>query len=78
MADGADATDALHDIRHFVIGTAFAEFLEAAELRDVKVRTGNFAVIIDLQSDFGVAFDARDRVDGYGFAHGFLFRPRSA
>jgi len=78
MADGADAADALHEIGHFVEGAAFAEFFETAELRDVELSAGNFAVVVGLQSDFRVAFDAGDGVDGDGFAHGVVSRLRTA
>jgi hypothetical protein len=78
MADGADTANALHEIRHFVEGAALAEFLEAAELGDMELGAGDFTVIVGVQRDFGVAFDAGDGVDGDGLAHGVISRLRTA
>ena len=60
--------------RHLGERPAFAEFLEAAELGDVKVRVFDAAIVVEVQRDLGVPFDAGHRVDHDRFwawlAHG--------
>ena len=63
MADRADAADARHQRGHFIKGPSFAEFLKSPKLRDMKMRVRNFALIVDLQRDLAVAFDARNWID---------------
>jgi hypothetical protein len=50
--------------RHLVKRAAFGELLEAADLRHVKLGVGHLAVIVELDGDLGVAFDAGYRIDG--------------
>ena len=61
MAHRADAADARHQRRHLVERPAFAEFLEAAELRDVEMRVFDVALVVEVERDLGVALDAGDR-----------------
>ena len=63
MADRADAADARHQRGHLGEGAAFAEFFEAAELGDVEMGVVDASVIVEVQGDLGVAFDAGHRVD---------------
>jgi len=70
MADGADSTDASHQARHLVKGPAFAKFFETANLRDVKVRVVDETMLIELDRDLGVSFDARNRVNDNVLGHG--------
>jgi hypothetical protein len=58
VADGADATDARGNARHFVEGTALGELLEAADLRDLEPGVGDFTGVVELNRDLGVAFNA--------------------
>ncbi|MFM1944521.1 MAG: hypothetical protein RI897_3503 [Verrucomicrobiota bacterium] len=70
VADGADTADARGDVGHFCEEPAFAEFFEPAEFVYVEAGGGDGAGVIELEGDFGVAFDAGDGVDGEGLAHG--------
>ena len=63
VADRADAADAGHERGHLVERPAFAELLEAAELGDVELRVGDVALVVQLDGDPAVAFDAGDRID---------------
>ncbi len=67
MADRANAADARGDGGHFEIHAAFAELFEAAEFVDVQVGVFDRAIIVQVDGDLGVAFDA-----GYGFNRDFL------
>ena len=69
MRDRADAADARHQAGHLVERPALAEALEAAHLRDVKVRVLHLALVVELDGDLAVAFKARYRIDGDGLAH---------
>ena len=69
MADRADAADALGDQRHLEEHPAFAELLEAAELVDVEDRLLDLALVVQMDDDLGVAFDARDGLDDDFLAH---------
>jgi hypothetical protein len=64
VAHRADAAQALHHHRHFPVGAALDEFLEAAELDDVQPRLAHVAGLVEQQRDLAVALDARDGVDG--------------
>src|SRR5580765_4284626 len=66
MADGADAADTRHQRRHFVERAAFAQLLEAAELRDVKTRVLDSPVFVQVQRDLGMALNACHRIDDDG------------
>ena len=61
VAHRADAAGAAGQRGHFAERPAFAEFLESAELGDVKLRVLHFAIVIELDGDLRVALDA-----GYG------------
>ena len=63
VRDRADAAQALHHHRHFPIGSALDEFLEATELDDVQPRLLHAVVFVQQQGDLAMALDARDRVD---------------
>ena len=69
MAHWTDAADPLHQVGHLVERTSDAEFLESPELCDLKIRLGDFAMIVELQRDLGMAFDARNRIDRDRFGH---------
>ena len=55
VADRADAADARGDGRHLVVRAALGELLEAAHLRDVELRAGDLAVVVQMDGDLGVA-----------------------
>ena len=64
MAHRANAADARHQRRHLVERPVLAEFLEAAQLRDVQPRVRPLRPSSSmLHGDLGVAFDARHRID---------------
>ena len=64
----ADAADARHQRRHFVERPSFAELFEAAELGHVEVRILHLALVVELNRDLGVPFDAGDGIDDDWFA----------
>ena len=72
MADRANAADSRGDRRHLIERPAFGELLEAAHLRDMERRIGDLAILVEVDGDLRVAFDARDRVDDDGSHDGFL------
>jgi hypothetical protein len=69
VRDGADAADAGHEGGHFVKGAALREALKATNLRDVEMRVFDFALAVELDSDFAVAFEACNGIDGDGLCH---------
>ena len=64
VAHRADAAQALHHHRHFPVGAALDELLEAPELDDVQPRLFHVAGLVEQQGDLAVAFHPRDGVDG--------------
>ena len=64
VADGADAADALGDLRHLEVGPALAELLQPPELVHVQIGPFDLASFVEVQGDAGVAFDAGDGFDG--------------
>ena len=69
VRDRADAADARHQAGHLVKGTAFGELLKAAHLGDVEVGVLHFALVVEVNGDLAVAFQARDGIDRNGLAH---------
>ncbi len=67
VAHRAYAADALGDAGHFGVGPAFAKFLKAAKLDDVKFRVGHVAFVIQKNADFGVALDAGHGINDDAF-----------
>ena len=61
----ADAAQALHHHRHFPVGPALDEFLEAAEFDDVQADLVYLVVFVQQQRDLAVALDAGHRIDGH-------------
>src|SRR4030067_832149 len=57
MADRTEPAQALHDERHFPVGTALDEFLEAAKLDDVEERLMDMVPGIEQQRDPGLPLD---------------------
>jgi hypothetical protein len=47
MAHRADPAQALHHDRHFPVGAALDEFLEAAELDDMQPRLHHMIVVVE-------------------------------
>src|ERR1700690_1433397 len=72
MADWTYAADAGHERWHLVKWTAFAELFEAAKLRDVEAGFVDSSLFIEVQGDFGMAFDAGYGIDENGFADGVI------
>jgi hypothetical protein len=60
----ADAAQALHHHRHFPVGPALDELLEAAELDDVQPHLLHAVVRVEQDRHLAMAFDPRQRVDG--------------
>jgi hypothetical protein len=63
VADRADAAQPLHHHRHFPVGPALDELLEAAELDDVQPRLLDDAVLVQQQRHLAVALDPGERLD---------------
>ena len=79
VAHRADATDARHQRGHFVERPALAELFKAAELRHVKARIRNLSLLIELNCNFPVAFDAGHGIDNQRLlAHRFSLRHPSS
>jgi hypothetical protein len=76
VADRADAADPRRQAGHLEERPAFAELLEAAELRHMELRVGDLPGVVELDGDLGVAFDPRHRVDHDPLCHGMI--PRSS
>src|SRR3972149_2614126 len=70
MRPWAHAADAGRDACHFLDRFADAELLEAAQFDDIDARISHVASIIQLDGDFGMAFDSTDRLNNECFAHG--------
>ncbi len=68
---GADAADAVGQVRHVFGGPAYAEFLEAPQLGDLQVGVGHISLVVEEDVDLAVAFQPRDGVDGNAF-HEFV------
>ena len=71
MRDRADAADARHEAGHLVKRPALREPLEAAYLGDVEVRVLNLALVVELNGDLAVAFEAGNGIDGDCLGHDF-------
>ena len=70
VAHRADAADARHQARHLVERPAFAELLEAAELRlrgTGRVRTS--PAVVEVDGDLGVALDPGHGIDEDSIGH---------
>src|SRR5579883_1536599 len=63
VRDGTDAADTRHQGRHFIERTTLAELLETAELGNMKMRVLHHAMIVELDRDLGMSFDASDGID---------------
>ncbi|HUE15899.1 MAG TPA: hypothetical protein VMR25_17140 [Planctomycetaceae bacterium] len=68
VADGTDAADARHQRGHLVKRAALAKLLESPELSNVKAGFLDAAIFVEMKRDFGMAFDARYRIDEDGLA----------
>jgi hypothetical protein len=64
VRDRADAAQALHHDRHFPVGAALDEFLEAAEFDDVQAHLVHLVVVVEQDGDLAVAFNPRNGIDG--------------
>ena len=71
----AHAADAVGEDRHLLHRPAHAEPLEAAQLRDLEVRVGDVATLVQEDLDLAVTLEAGDRVDGDAL-HGGRPAPR--
>jgi hypothetical protein len=63
VAHWADAADASHQARHLLERATFTDALERAELDDVQPRIGDSPVLIQVDRDLCVSFDAGNRLD---------------
>src|SRR3974377_356104 len=66
MAHRADTADTRHQRGHLVEWPPFAQFLKAAELRYVEARILDAAILIQVQRDLRMAFNASHRLDDDG------------
>ncbi len=72
VAHRANAADPRHQRGHFVERPALAELFKAAELRYVKARVRNLPLLIELNCNFPVAFNAGHGIDNQCLlTHGF-------
>jgi hypothetical protein len=69
VTHGANATDAGGNARHFPHGPAFAEFFKSAKFNHMKVGIFNLSRIIQKQGDFGMTFNAGDRINNQFRTH---------
>ena len=69
---GAHAADAVGQQRHLLHRAADAEALEAAQLGDLEIGVGHFALFVEENFDLAVAFKAGDGVDTDFLHHGTL------
>ena len=69
MAHRTNPANPLHEVRHLVERAPNADFLKSAELGYVEIRLGNLALVVQLESDLGVAFDACNRIDRDRLGH---------
>ena len=74
MAYGTDPADARGDARHLVKGMTLSELLETTHLGDVKFGVGDVSLIVKLDRDLGVSFDAAHGFDGDALHGTFLIR----
>src|SRR5512147_1732764 len=63
MRHRTNATDPGCDLWHLLRGPSLDKFLEAAKLRNLKIRPLDFACVIKEHGDFPVAFQPRDGID---------------
>ena len=59
----ADATQTLHQNRHFPIRAAFDELFKATEFNDVQAHLMHLVVIVQQDGDLAVTLDAGNRLD---------------
>ncbi len=64
MRHRANATQALHKVRHFPIRATLNEFLEAAKFNNMQACFFHMVIFVQQQGDFAVPFNTRDRIDG--------------
>jgi hypothetical protein len=64
MADGANATEALHRDRNFPIGPPLDENLETTELDNMQAHLMHLIMIVEQNGHLAVALDSRNRIDG--------------
>ena len=64
MAHRTNAAQALDHHRHFPVGAALDEALEAAELDDVQAHLLHLIALVEQDGHLAVALDARHGVDG--------------
>src|SRR5690606_32623843 len=65
MGIGTDAANAGGDARQFFHRASLAEFLEAAQFRNLEVAVGKFTVVVDKEVNLAVPFQPGDRVNNY-------------
>ena len=71
VADRTNTADTRGDRQHFIVQTAFAEFLETPYLRDMKIGFIHIALVIQIYGDFAVTFYPADRFDNNFISHIF-------
>jgi len=73
MTHRADAAHARAQGGHLPQQATPTELLKASELGDVEAGIGDLALLVSVDGDLGVAFDAADRIDqmqSRGAGHG--------
>src|SRR5579885_3756714 len=74
MADRTDAADSSCDARHLIERTALGEFFETAHLRDMEFGPRDVTVVVELDRDLRVSFDAAHGIDGDALHQVLLIR----
>ena len=69
MADGTDSADPSGQTGHLPNRAALAKLLKSAKFRHVEAGPLNLTLIVQIDRDLGVSFDAGDRVDDDKTAH---------
>src|SRR6516164_3976479 len=72
VAYRTNAADTRHQAGHFVEAPPFAELLEPTELGGVKEGGVYCSLVVQVESDLGVAFDPRDWINDDLSGHVFL------
>jgi hypothetical protein len=65
MTDRADAADTLCDLRHFEIGTPFAELFQTTEFINVEKCLFYCALFVEMYGNTSMTFYTRNRFYGY-------------
>ena len=69
MADWTDTANARRDPGHFPEAASFAKLFKTAEFGHMKAGVVNPAGVVQVDSNFSMALDPGDRINGYCACH---------